>query len=343
VQLLRLQQNEDPLQRQGREIIERQIDQLTRLVDDLLEASRVTTGRIRLQRERLDLRGGIERAVETVRPLIALRRHELSVSLPSEAVWLFADATRMEQVFVNLLTNAAKYTDEGGRIWLKLDRVGQEATLCVRDNGVGIAPELLPNVFDLFTQATRSPDRSQGGLGVGLTIVRRVVELHGGTVEAASAGLGQGSEFVMHLPLTPPPELSAEPLSQPKRTEARLRVLVVDDNNDAADSVALLLRHAGHEVRAAYTGHEALDAAMAYRPDAVLLDLGLPEIDGYEVARRLRKKPEFSGVFIIALSGYGQESDRRRSREAGCDAHLVKPAELKKIEEVLGTLVRSRS
>ena len=342
VQILDLQEVEDPLQRQATAIIQRQIERLTRLIDDLLEVSRVTTGRIRLHRATIDLREVVEHAVETAKPLIVQRRHELSVALPSEAVSLSGDATRLEQALVNLLSNAAKYTDEAGRISLSLERIDSEAVLRVRDSGVGIAPDVLPSIFDLFTQAPRPPDRSQGGLGVGLTVVRRIVELHGGRVEAFSGGLGQGSELVVHLPLAPAPDKSAT-VSQPARPSvARLRVLVVDDNKDAADSAALLLRRSGHEVRTAYSGGEALDAALADRPDAVLLDLGLPEIDGYEVARRLRQKPAFDDVLLVALTGYGQESDRQRSQEAGCDAHLVKPVNTKQIEEVLASAAKQR-
>ncbi len=342
VQLLRLEESQDPLHQEATTIIERQTARLARLVDDLLEVSRVTTGRIRLQRASVDLRAVVEHAVETARPIIEQRRHELSVSLPSDAVWLFADATRLEQVIVNLFTNAAKYTDQGGRIEVKVDRSGEEAVLRVRDTGLGIAAEFLPSIFDLFTQAPRSLDRSQGGLGVGLTVVRRIVELHGGRVEAISAGLGQGSEFIVHLPLMPPPDSSAathQPAAQPAR---RWRVLVVDDNQDAADSAALLLRRAGHQASTAYSGSEALEAALADPPDAILLDLGLPEIDGYEVARRLRRKPVFDDVLLVALTGYGQESDRQRSQAAGCDAHLIKPANIKKIEEILESLASQR-
>ena len=247
VQLLRLQKNEDKLQHQARTIIERQVGQLTRLVDDLLEVSRITTGRIHLQQERIALNGIVERAVETVRPLIDQRRHELTVSLPPQPIWLYADAARLEQVVVNLLTNAAKYTDDGGHIWLAVQQEGDEAVLRVRDTGVGIAPELLPRIFDLFTQAERSLDRSQGGLGIGLCLVQRLVEMHGGKVEVYSA-LGQGSEFVVRLPVM----VTARNRSRHRRTEEAaeptgpsLRVLVVDDNVDAAESLATAAERVG--------------------------------------------------------------------------------------------------
>lgn len=344
VHLLRLQKDEDPIQRQARSIIERQVEQLTRLVDDLLEVSRITTGRIRLQREHIDLRNVVERAVETLRALIAQRKHELFVSMPPGPVWVFADSTRMEQVAVNILANAVKYTDEGGQIWVTLQCEGDDAALHVRDTGVGIAPEVLPGIFDLFTQASRSLDRSQGGLGVGLTVVQRVVELHGGRVEAYSPGLGRGSEFTVHMPLVPPPAGPSAPLAKSRGGGvAPLRVLVVDDNKDTADSMSLLLRRSGHDIRTAYSGAAALSEVAACPPDAVLLDLGLPEMDGYEVARRLRNHPQCKDVLLIAISGYGQESDRQRTQDAGFDAHLVKPVDIQKVQEVLGALARRRA
>ena len=260
VQLLRLQKNEDKLQHQACTIIERQVGQLTRLVDDLLEVSRITTGKIHLQQERIALNGIVERAVETTRPLMDQRKHELTVSLSPQPIWLYADAARLEQVVVNLLTNAAKYTADGGHISLAVQQEGDEAVLRVRDTGVGIAPELLPRIFDLFTQAERSLDRSQGGLGIGLCLVQRLVEMHGGKVEVYSA-LGQGSEFVVRLPviMTPAtqPPLTSKDSAEP--TGPSLRVLVVDDNVDAAQSLGLLLEASGHDVRTAYDGPTALE------------------------------------------------------------------------------------
>jgi PAS domain S-box-containing protein len=337
--LLRLQKYEDPIQQRARGMIERQVAQLTRLVDDLLEVSRITSGRIRLQQEYVHLRGIVDRAVDVVRPLITQRQHELSVSLPPEPVWLLADPTRTEQVVVNLLCNAAKYTEERGRVWLTVRQEGDEAVLRVRDSGVGISPDLLPRIFDLFTQADRSLDRAQGGLGVGLTVVQRVVEMHGGRVEASSAGLGHGSEFTVRLPVAPPPTgqppagsaKAGEPAAHP------LRVLVVDDDVDTADSAALLLRQSGHHVREAYSGNAALESALAFRPDVVLLDIGLPEMDGYEVALRIRQNPIHNNVQLIAVSGYGQEADKQRSKEAGFDEHAVKPLDPQKLLELIIT------
>jgi PAS domain S-box-containing protein len=334
--LLRLEKSAGPMHRQATSIIERQLGSLKRLVDDLLEVSRITTGRIRLEQETLDLRGVVERALEGIRPKAQQRKHELSVSLPPEPLWVHADAVRLEQIVGNLLNNAVKYTDPGGHIWLKLERENHEAVLRVQDTGIGISSEVLPGIFDLFTQADKSLDRSEGGLGVGLTIVQRVVEMHGGRVEAKSPGLGHGSEFVVRLPLSLP-ESSTLDRTPPEVAEkaTALRILVVDDNKDTADSAAVLLGHSGHLVRVAYSGPEALEAVLAYRPNVVLLDIGLPGMDGYEVARRIREIPECKGVRLIATTGYGQDTDRQGSEEAGFDAHLTKPVDLEEVEELL--------
>ncbi len=340
VHLLRLEQgSENPIQQQARTIIERQVGQLSHLVNDLLEISRITTGRIHLHQERVAVSGVVERAVETARPLIDQRRHELTVSLPPEPIWLYADAARLEQVVVNLLTNAAKYTNEGGRIWLTVEQEGDMAVLRVRDTGVGIASELLPRIFDLFTQAERSLDRSQGGLGIGLALVQRLVEMHGGTVGVSSA-LGHGSEFVVRLPMasaSPPPSSSSSAETAPP-TGKGCRILVVDDNRDVTESVALLLRALGHDVRTAHDGPTALEAALDYRPEVVLLDIGLPGLDGFEVAKRMRRQPALKNTVLVAMTGYGQEADRQRSREAGFDHHLVKPADFGKIQQILATV-----
>ena len=341
-QLLRLQKNEAPLQQQARNVIERQLGQLKHLVDDLLEVSRITSGRVQLRQERVSVGGIVERAVETAQPLIAQRRHDLKVSLPPEPIFLQADAARLEQVLVNLLTNAAKYTDEGGRIWLSVEQEGNAAVLRVRDTGIGIAPELLPRIFDLFTQAERSIDRSQGGLGIGLCLVERLVELHGGSVQAHSV-LGQGSEFVVRLPLmlTAPPASPAPAIEAAQSPAKGCRVLVVDDNVDAAQSLAVLLEMTGHEVRLAYDGPSALEAAIAWRPDAVLLDIGLPGITGYEVAERIRREATLKNTVLVALTGYGQESDRQHSQEAGFDHHLVKPADFADVRKILANVAKS--
>ena len=343
VHLLRMDGNTNLIQRDARSVIERQVGQLTRLIDDLMEVSRITTGRVRLDQGRLDVRSVVERAVESSRPLIDRRRHELSVSLPSQPIWLHADSTRLEQVVVNLLNNAAKYTDEGGRITLTVRQEGDEMVLRVRDTGVGIAAELLPHVFDLFTQADRSLDRSQGGLGIGLSLVQNLVGMHRGTVDVLSAGLGRGSEFVVRLPvLLSSEDARPEAPTQPAgRISQGLRILVVDDNEDSTDILSELLGMSGHDVRTAYTGQAALDVAAAQLPEVVLLDIGLPGINGYEVARRLRHLPHLAKVKIIAMTGYGQDSDRELAREAGFDSHLTKPVDFNKVLELLTTLSTS--
>ncbi|NMM07954.1 PAS domain S-box protein [Polaromonas sp.] len=339
VHLLRLHKNEDPVQQQARAIIERQVGQLNHLVDDLLEVSRITTGRVQLRRQQVALGGIVERAVETAQPLIAQRRHELTVSLPPQPIWLHADASRLEQVVVNLLTNAAKYTDEGGGIGLSVQQDGDNAVLRVRDSGIGIAPELLPCIFELFTQAERSLDRSQGGLGIGLCLVQRLVELHGGTVAVHSV-LGHGSEFTVRLPLAlaclPP---SPSPLIDAVRPNSNhYRVLVVDDNVDTTQSLGDLLSLSGHEIQLAHDGPAAVAAAIAWRPDVVLLDIGLPGFSGFEVAKRIRQETTLRNIVLVALTGYGKQVDRQRSQDTGFDHHLVKPADFEEVEKILASL-----
>ena len=338
VQLLRLQPNEGPLQQQARAMIERQVTQMTRLIDDLMEVSRITTGRVQLRLERVVMNGIVDRAVESARPLIDRHNHELTVSPSPEPIWLYADAARLEQVVVNLLTNAAKYTPDGGRIGLTVEQCGDECVLKVRDTGVGIAPELLPRIFDLFTQAERSLDRSQGGLGIGLALVHRLMELHRGRVEAHST-LGQGSEFVVRLPVSAESGTAADPGPHSEfripNSALPLRVLVVDDNVDAAQSLAQLLEAYGHDVRTAHTGPTAVTAARDYNADVVLLDIGLPELDGYEVAKRIQQLPTHKKTMLVAMTGYGNEADRERSQAAGFNHHLVKPADFGKVLEIL--------
>ena len=340
VQLLGLQRaSENLIQKQARGIIERQLRQLQHLVDDLLEVSRITTGRVQLRRERVAISDIVEGAVETARPLIEQRRHEFTVSLPPEPIWLYADAARLEQVVVNLLTNATKYTEEEGHVWLTVQQEGDECVLRVRDTGVGITPALLPLIFDMFTQAERSLDRSQGGLGIGLALVRRLTELHGGKVEASSE-LGKGSEFIVRLPValpdTPQPPSAVNEIGQP--SIRRLRVLLVDDNVDTVLSFSMLIEAYGHDVRTAHDGLAAVQAAIDYRPDVALLDIGLPGLNGYEVAKRIRQCSNLENVVLVALTGYGQDSDRETSRQAGFNHHLVKPALLEQLQQVLTTV-----
>lgn len=340
VQMLRLNQaGGNLIQRQSCAIIERQLGQLTHLVNDLMEVSRITTGRVRLRRERVIISGVVEGALETVRPLFAQHRHEITVALPAEPIWLLADPARLEQVLVNLLTNAAKYTDDGGHVWLTVKQEDEACVVRVRDTGVGIAAELLPRIFDLFTQAERLMDRSEGGLGIGLCLVQRLVELHGGTVQASST-VGQGSEFVVRLPAmsrsAPRPAAAAPELAS--ALSGPLRVLVVDDNIDMAESMAMLLKAAGHDVRTAYDGDKTLQAVLDYRPHAVLLDIGLPGLDGHEVAKRIRQQPDLQSVILVAMTGYGQETDRQASLAAGFNHHLVKPAEFKDVDRILTSI-----
>ena len=349
VELLGRQENQDLVYRQACQVIERQVGQMKHLIDDLLEVSRITSGNVRLLKAPVRVGDIVERAVETTQPLILKRRHQLMVSLPPHPVWLDADATRLEQVLVNLLNNAAKYTDEGGRLGLSVAQEGDAgsaaggavAVIKVSDTGMGIAAELLPHVFDLFTQAERAIDRSQGGMGIGLSLVRQLVELHGGTVEAHSI-LGQGSEFVVRLPViqaAAPPLPLPPPVASPDRPAGRrCRVLAVDDSVDAVEFLARLLRLSGHEVEVAHDGPSAVQAALAMRPDVVLLDIGLPGLTGYEVARRLRQEAALKNTVLVALTGYGRESDRQRSRNAGFSYHLVKPAGVREVEEILAAV-----
>ncbi len=328
----------DPNLQEARDLIERQAAHLTRLVDDLLDVSRITTGKIQLRKTSADLAAILHRAIESTRPLIEANRHTLTLALHPEPARLVVDVTRIEQVFANLLNNAAKYTERGGSIRVVEERRGDVVLVRIQDTGFGIPAHVLPHVFDLFAQADRTLDRAQGGLGIGLTLVKMLVEMHHGSVTAHSAGPGQGSEFVVRLPICPE---AAEPLAPAgARSDAAppasspLQVLVVEDNQDAADSLAMLLRLWGHEVRIAHDGLSGLKAAQSYHPQVVFLDIGLPGIDGYEVARQLRGDLG-QAVWLVAMTGYGQEDDRRRALEAGFNAHLVKPADPAALQAVL--------
>ncbi len=385
VQLLGLQRGgESQIQLQARGIIERQLGRLQHLIDDLLEVSRITSGRVHLRLERVALSDIVHLATESVGPLMEQFRHQLKVSLPSEPIWLNADVARLEQVLVNLLANAAKYTAVGGRIDVIVSVEKQEgasgrgngerhvtsaeteeaagigapntpnlathhsplatryAVIRVRDTGVGISAALLPSIFELFTQAERSLDRSQGGLGIGLALVQRLTELHGGRVEASSV-MGRGSEFVVRLPLMSDEWRAASTETggtghrathlSPLATQ--LRVLVVDDNIDAAETLGMLLNAIGYQIRTVHDGPAAVKAALEFHPNLVLLDIGLPRMDGYAVARQMRQQPLLRNVVLVALTGYGQEADRQRSQEAGFDHHLVKPADFAKLQQIL--------
>ncbi len=322
------------------EMMNRQLSQMVRLIDDLMDVSRITNDKLTLRKEWVSLRTVAETAIEASRPVIEKSGHTLNLALPEEPVLLAADPTRLAQVISNLLTNAAKYTPEGGCIELAAMREGGEIVVRVTDTGLGIPPEMLAQVFEMFAQVNRTLDRAQEGLGIGLALVKRLVEMHGGTISAESPGKGAGSTFTVRLPhafadagqTEPPTTPEAAPAQAPMR---RRRVLVVDDNVDGAESLTVLLRMRGHETKSAHSGPEALDAARAFEPEVVLLDIGLPGMNGYEVAKILRREPSLSEAVLIAVTGWGSEENKQRSSEAGFDLHLTKPVEVKDIESIL--------
>lgn len=323
----------------SRAMMERQLNQMVRLVDELLDVSRIATGKLELRKELVDLASVVRQSVEASRPMIDREGHELTVTMPSEPIMLNADPVRLAQVFLNLLNNAAKYSDRGSNIWLAVKLDGNEIVVSVRDTGIGIPASHLPHVFDVFVQVDTAWQRSQGGLGIGLSLVKEFVGLHGGRVEAHSDGPGKGSEFIVYLPAVeamvasePPAPTIAEP-SGPWR-----RILVVDDNRDAAESLALILRILGHEVRTANDGLAGVAAAADFRPHVILMDLGMPRVDGYEAARRIRAETWGKTPFIIALTGWGADQDRRRTRDAGFDRHLIKPVELDALTKMFAEL-----
>jgi PAS domain S-box-containing protein len=345
IQILHFKGPATPELQWARDVIDRQMQQMTRLVDDLIDVSRITRGKLELRKERVELARVLQGAVETSRPLIDGAGHALTVALPSNPVYLDADLTRLAQVFSNLLNNAAKYSDRGGRIWLAAERQGSDAVVSVRDTGIGIPKEMLPRIFDMFTQVDRSWQRAHGGLGIGLTLVKRLVEMHGGSVAASSDGPGKGSEFVVRLPIPVAHRAAAARLTPDDRATpapARYRVLVVDDNNDAATSLSMLLNMLGYEMRTAFDGMAGLEAAAAFRPDFVLLDIGMPKLNGCEVARRIRAQPWGKEPVLIAVTGWGQAEDKQRIIEAGFDHHLVKPVDPTALASLLALLVRER-
>jgi CheY-like chemotaxis protein len=311
-----------------------------RLVDDLLDVSRITRNKMELRKERVELAPVVRQAVEACRPLADGMRHDITVTLPPEPVYIQADPARVAQVFQNLVNNACKYTEPRGGIWLTAERQGGDVVVTVKDTGVGIPPDKLASIFDMFTQVDASRERAQGGLGIGLTLVKRLVEMHDGTVEARSEGPGRGSEFVVRLPLQL--EMAeAAPQATPaamERAAVARRMLVVDDNVDSAESLAMLLQVSGHETHMAHDGLEAVAAAERYRPEVVLLDIGLPSLNGYDAARRIRERPWGKDMVLVALTGWGQEADRRESKDAGFDLHMVKPVDLDALTSLLASL-----
>jgi signal transduction histidine kinase/ActR/RegA family two-component response regulator len=328
---------DDATHRWAHEVMERQVRQLVRLVDDLLDVSRIARDKIELRNETIDLQTVVERAVETSRGSIESKSHHLTVALPGEVVQLFVDPVRLSQVIANLLNNAAKYTPSGGQIWLEVVMAGQTVEIRVRDTGIGIAREMLSDVFDLFRQAPSSQG-GQGGLGIGLTLVKRLTELMGGSVEAHSAGLGHGSEFVVRLPLEcgeQKPVAQRQTLAQAPPADFKRRIFVIDDNVDAAQTLTELLRLEGHEVSTFHDARAALAAVESAAPEVVLLDLGMPEMDGFELARRLRELPATAHSLLIAVTGWGQPADRARSSAAGINHHLVKPVDADTLRQLV--------
>jgi signal transduction histidine kinase len=341
LQIFRLKGMSDPDLLWGQEVIRRQTEQITRMVDDLLDVSRITLGKLSLQVETVEISSIVSTALETIRPMIEAKKQTLEVDLCPERLFVCGDRLRLSQVMINLLTNAAKYTQHAGTIWLMVQRDSGDVVLQVRDNGTGISPELLTHVFEPFTQEDRAAERAQGGLGIGLALVRKLVQLHHGTVEAHSDGPGKGSEFTIRLPLADPPAKSdsctAAESSGPLSGTCR-NILIVDDNHDSAHSLSMLLRLSGHQVETAYDGPGALEQAANHPPDVILLDIGLPGMNGLEVARRIRESERLRHLVLVALTGYGQEEDRQRSQEAGFDAHFVKPVELEELQKLLANL-----
>jgi signal transduction histidine kinase/ActR/RegA family two-component response regulator len=334
LQLLKVAARSDRAIGRATVVMERQVNHLVRLVNDLLEVSRITRGLIDVQREPVDLAYVIHSAVDTSRPLIDAAGHTLSLDLPAGPIVVHGDSVRLTQVFANLLTNAAKYTNAGGRIWLSVRRDSNTAIVSVRDNGIGIDPAQLASVFEMFTQVDRSTRLAQGGLGIGLTLVRSLVTMHGGRVHARSLGLGTGSEFVVELPAVSARMASPEQEREAERLLPR-RILIVDDNHDSADTLGALLGKLGATVSVVYRGREALDALREFEPDVMILDIGMPEMDGYEVARQVRSTQNHNHVLLIALTGWGQEHDREASHAAGFDHHMVKPPDLRALCDVL--------
>jgi PAS domain S-box-containing protein len=338
-QVLTQQAASTPALRQACEMLDRNVGAMTRLVDDLLDLSRIASGKVQINKELVEVSVITERGAEMARPVIDARRHNLTVTLPKDPMWVEGDPVRLGQIVMNLLTNAAKYTSEGGKIWLTAEREGDRATIRVRDTGIGIEPDMLPRIFEMFTQVDTSLNRREGGLGIGLSIVKKIAELHGGVVEARSGGRGTGSEFLIRLPLR-----TAAPATMDRAKEAAeaatrpLRVLVVDDNADAADSLAMFLKLYGHEVQAVYSGAAALNLVKTYSPQVIILDLSMPVMDGIQVAHRLRLNIDMSNVALIAMTGLGQEADRQRTRDAGFNYHIVKPPDPQQLQELLTVL-----
>ena len=319
--------------------IERQVRHMTRLIDDLLDVNRISQGNLRLRLEEVELASVIHHVVEAIRPACESAQVELTVTLPSQPVYLHADPVRLAQVFGNLLHNGCKFSKARGKISLAVERQQGDVVVTVRDSGIGIPSDVLPKIFEMFTQGDQSLERSQGGLGIGLTLVRRLVTMHGGSVQGVSDGTDRGSEFIVRLPTLDknPESPSPDPTVDEAMPITARRILVVDDNRDAAESMSILLTLSGNETQVAFDGEEAVKAAAAFRPDIVLLDIGMPKLNGYDAARRIREQPWSKGMVLVALTGWGQEENRKKTADAGFDAHLVKPVEYATLTKLLGS------
>lgn len=321
------------------EIVARQTATLRRLVDDLLDITRITTGKVPLKRERVTVADIVERAAREANHLIEAGQQQLNIHLPGESITLDADADRLQQVLWNLLSNAAKYSPAGGKIDVRAERVGNELFLSVRDEGIGISAEMIPRVFDMFVQADRTLDRSQGGLGIGLTLAQRIVQMHGGSIHAKSAGIGNGSEFSIRMPVVPDIDETIMPPNTGQSSQPKpLKILIAEDNRDSAATMAILLRNLGHQVTIAYDGAEALKIAAELQPDAFLLDIGLPVLNGYEVAKRVRQQSQLDKTRLLAVTGYGSPDDAQRASKAGFDFHLVKPVSFDELQKLLSSI-----
>jgi signal transduction histidine kinase len=342
VQLLRLKELKSEQRSRARDVIERQVEHLVTLIDDLLDVSRITRGMITLQREPVLVGAIVARAIETTRPLIDANQHELALELPDELITLDGDKTRLVQVLANILHNATKFMDPGGRIHLRVSRESSHVAISISDTGIGISQELLPRIFDLFTQVHSKAERSQGGLGIGLALVRRLTEMHGGTVTARSEGPGHGTEITVRIPAVATEIVAGSQVAASDRIAVleRRRILVADDNRDAAESLTLQLQLAGHDVRTAYDGVEALNVAHDFEPHIVLLDLGMPKMDGFETARTMRLASWGKTATLIALTGWGQPQDRKQTRDVGFDAHLIKPVSESQLFQTLASAGR---
>ena len=343
LQILRADESIDEPVRSACEMMDRHVGQIVWLVNDLLDLSRISRGTIELRKDQIELASPIHHAIEAIRPQCETLNHEVSVAMPARPIYVNADPVRLTQAVGNLLNNACKFTNPGGRIWLTVEREGEYAIIRVRDTGVGISDEQLPRIFDLYTQVDTSLERRQTGLGIGLMLVKNLIERHGGRVRAQSAGLGRGSEFVVHLPIladTPKPSVTRR--NNKRNLRMARRILVVDDNRDSADSLARMLELAGNETHTAYDGLEAVEAAVAVQPHLMLLDIGMPKLNGYEAARKIRELPWGNDILLVAVTGWGQDEDRKKSEEAGFDGHVVKPVNREALMSLLSELEAAR-